>query len=82
MPATGELVLGTVYAQRFETITKGRARGVENVMSHYRKGVAGDWINHFTRQHAEAFEASFGDLLTRLGYEEDSDWIGLTRDSV
>jgi hypothetical protein len=82
IPATGELVLGTVYAHRFETITRGRARGVENVMSHYRKGVAGDWINHFTRQHAEAFEASFGDLLIRLGYEENSDWIDLTRDSA
>jgi hypothetical protein len=75
IPATGEMVLGEVYAQRFEAQTMGRERGVENVASHYRKGVAGDWANHFTRVHAEAFAAHFDDLLIRLGYEESSQWL-------
>jgi hypothetical protein len=79
IPATGELVLGAVYAQRFEAQTMGRKRGVEDTTSHYRKGVAGDWVNHFTPEHAEGFVARFGDLLIRLGYEEGSDWVARTR---
>ena len=75
MLATGEIVLGAAYAQRFEARTMGRERGVEDVTSHFRKGMAGDWINHFTREHTEAFHAHFGDLLIRLGYEESSDWM-------
>jgi hypothetical protein len=82
MPATGEIVLGAVYAQRFEAHTMGRERGVEDVTSHYRKGIAGDWVNHFSPRHAEAFDANFGDLLIRLGYEDNSDWIGRVRESV
>ena len=75
MPATGEIVLGAVYAQRFETQTRGRARGVEDTTSHYRKGIAGDWLNHFKREHAEAFNGRFGDLLVRLGYEDSAEWF-------
>jgi hypothetical protein len=75
IPATGEIVLGTVYGRRFEAQTAGRPRGREDVTSHYRKGTAGDWMNHFTVAHAEAFIAHFGDLLVRLGYEGDADWV-------
>jgi hypothetical protein len=81
MPATGEMVLGTVYALRFETKAMGRARGTEDVTNHYRKGVA-DWMNHFTRQHAEAFDAHFGDLLVRLGYEKGPEWMARAGASV
>jgi hypothetical protein len=79
IPATGEIVLGAAYAQRFEAQTMGRERGVEDRSKLYRKGISGDWVNHFTPQHAEAFQAYFGDLLVRLGYEEDSDWIASAR---
>jgi hypothetical protein len=75
IPTTGEIVLSAVYARRFEAQTQGRERGVENTMSHYRKGVSGDWVNHFRPQHAEAFDSQFDGLLVRLGYEENSDWI-------
>jgi hypothetical protein len=74
IPATGELVLAAVYAERFEAQTGGRQRGVEDVASHYRKGVAGDWRNYFTPQHVDAFQAHYGDLLVRLGYEETENW--------
>lgn len=77
MRATGELVLGAVYANRFEALTAGRRRGSEDLTSHYRKGVAGDWANHFTPVHAEAFRAHFGDLLERLGYGSDPDPAGI-----
>jgi hypothetical protein len=68
MPLTGELLLGAVYANRFEAKTKGRKAGVEDTSSHYRKGVPGDWVNHFTPDHVEAFEERFPGLFERLGY--------------
>lgn len=40
----------------------------------YRKGQIGDWRNHFTEAHRIAFKKSAGDILSRLGYEEDEDW--------
>jgi hypothetical protein len=69
MPATGEILLGAVYANRFEAKTKGRRAGAEDTQSHYRKGVAGDWVNHFSPPVASAFEERFDGLLGQLGYE-------------
>jgi sulfotransferase family protein len=40
----------------------------------YRKGAAGDWRNHFTKAHQHAFKRVVGELLVRLGYEENSNW--------
>jgi hypothetical protein len=40
----------------------------------YRKGIIGDWKNHFTEAHRCAFKEVAGDILIRLGYEENSDW--------
>jgi hypothetical protein len=74
LPVTGEMLLGTVYARRFEANAGGRAKGSEDVGSHYRKGVAGDWISHFTAEHADYFVRTFGDLLIELGYEPDHAW--------
>jgi hypothetical protein len=72
--ATAELLLGAVYGQRFEAQTKGRRAGAEDQNSHYRKGVAGDWVNHFGDEHVDAFKERYGDLVVRLGYETSDDW--------
>jgi hypothetical protein len=72
--ASGELLLGSIYGHRFEAQTRGRQAGVEDVSSHYRKGVAGDWVTHFRDEHVEAFKERFGELVTTLGYEQDPDW--------
>jgi hypothetical protein len=37
-------------------------------VSHYRKGEAGDWCNHFDDDVQEAFARATGDLVERLGY--------------
>jgi hypothetical protein len=37
-------------------------------VSHYRKGQAGDWRNHFDDDIYEAFARATGDLVERLGY--------------
>ncbi|GAA2358725.1 hypothetical protein Cme02nite_34920 [Catellatospora methionotrophica] len=45
-----------------------RRPGQPDEMNHYRNGVPGDWRNHFTERHREAFQARYGDLAERLGY--------------
>jgi hypothetical protein len=59
---------------KFEKLAKGRKKGDENFRSHYRKGQAGDWKNHFNDQHKAVFKEKYGDLLIKLGYEKDNNW--------
>lgn len=63
-----------VDANQFTKLAGGRAPGQEDVKSHYRKGVAGDWRNHFNEEHIALFKENFNDLLLRLGYETDDRW--------
>ncbi|GAB4109194.1 MAG: hypothetical protein Kow00105_17670 [Phycisphaeraceae bacterium] len=53
----------------------GRDPGQENRSDFLRKGQAGDWKNHFTREAAEVFDRFAGDVLIELGYEKDRSWI-------
>ncbi len=55
----------------FERLSHGRKQGEEAARSHYRKGVAGDWKNHFDEAIMAHFRAVTGDLVTRLGYAEE-----------
>lgn len=52
----------------------GRDRGNEDRKRFYRKGVAGDWKNHFTEEDKQVFKEVAGDMLIRLGYEKDMSW--------
>lgn len=52
----------------------GRKPGEEDVSSHYRKGVSGDWKNHFTDRIKAEFKMKFGKLLIDTGYEKDLNW--------
>lgn len=70
----GERLLGIVYDNRFEKYAGGRKAGEEDVSSHYRKGQAGDWMNHFKPAHVQRFKEQYNDLLLKLGYETDADW--------
>lgn len=58
-----DLVQRAIIANRFENISDGRERGEENIYNHERKGVAGDWKNHFTSRVSERFEELYGNLL-------------------
>jgi lipopolysaccharide transport system ATP-binding protein len=60
--------------QSFERLSGGRSRGEEQEDHHYRKGIAGDWRNHFTEPLKEEFKEHYGDLLIATGYEKDLDW--------
>ena len=43
--------------------------------SFLRKGIAGDWRNHFSRESAQIFDHYCGVGLISAGYETDSSWI-------
>lgn len=73
-PATELEVHGQLEVLSFERLAAGRKPGQEDTNSHYRKGVAGDWVNHFTDRHKRAFKDRYGTLLQTLGYAENSDW--------
>lgn len=57
----------------FEKLT-GRSRGQENRNTHLRKGVPGDWKNHFEPEHVAAFKDRYNDLVLDLGYASSPDW--------
>ncbi|HAV12562.1 MAG TPA: hypothetical protein DCX06_03545 [Opitutae bacterium] len=60
--------LEIAYRHRFERNAKGRKPGQEDTSSHYRKGVAGDWKEHFTPKVTAHFEARFPGMLSKLDY--------------
>jgi hypothetical protein len=74
LPVSREQLQRAVSKNRFERLTHGRERGQENVKSHERKGIAGDWRNYFDDQVKDVFKARYGDLLIATGYERDSEW--------
>lgn len=61
-------LLETLRARTSFTKMARRDDGTEDVTSHFRKGKAGDWQNHFTDRLSEAFFAKHGWLGERLGY--------------
>lgn len=67
-------LLGILYKHRFSAKANGRKLGQEDSKNHYRKGVAGDWKNHFNDEHKEFFKRKHSDLLIKLGYEQDAAW--------
>ncbi len=69
-----EIARACVEAASFEQLSGGRIQGEEDSSSFYRKGIAGDWKNHFTEEDRRAFKEEAGELLIRLGYEKDLDW--------
>ena len=67
-------LLHIIHGHRFSKKAGGRHVGQEDSRSHYRRGEAGDWRNHFTPSLAGAFRDRYGELLVRLGYESDDRW--------
>jgi lipopolysaccharide transport system ATP-binding protein len=52
----------------------GRRRGEEDPANHWRKGIAGDWRNHFSPEVKAAFKERLGGALIAAGYEKGQDW--------
>ncbi len=54
---------------KLSTVNKPKKSGT------FRKASPGNWREHFTRENKRRFKAVAGDLLTRLGYEDnDQNW--------
>lgn len=73
LDVTPERLREIVLANRFQAFS-GRSPGTEDLSSHERKGIAGDWKNHFTPKLKAAFKDRFGDMLIATGYEKDTRW--------
>jgi hypothetical protein len=67
-------LLHIIHGHRFAKKAGGRHVGQEDSRSHYRRGEAGDWRNHFSPELAAAFRDRYGELLLMLGYENDVCW--------
>jgi hypothetical protein len=55
----------------FHAMSGGRKPGTESKANHYRKGVVGDWKNHFNDRLQAHFEELYPGLVERLGYSWD-----------
>lgn len=62
-----------IFYNSFEA-RSGRQKGEEDVQSHFRKGIVGDWRNYFTDKIKADFKQRYGDILIATGYEKDYDW--------
>jgi hypothetical protein len=69
-----ERLLGIVHERDFSRFSGGRQRGQVDVNSHYRRGVHGDWLEHFSLEHLRLFKERYNDLVLQYGYESDPDW--------
>jgi hypothetical protein len=58
----------------FKKMSEGRNPGNENIYSHYRKGITGDWKNYFDYEIISEFKKATSDLLTTLKYEKTNQW--------
>ncbi|MBW7898501.1 Sulfotransferase domain protein [Candidatus Brocadiaceae bacterium B188] len=62
------IIRETIEKTSFETMS-GRNHGVEDAKSHQRKGISGDWKNHFTEKHMRTFREMGGEeFLRSVGY--------------
>ena len=68
------LVQGVSDRLTFNSFSGGRAKGVEEKSAHFRKGIVGDYKNHFTPLHKAICKVRIGDHLVRFGYETDLLW--------
>jgi len=49
--------------------------GKEAQLRFLRKGVVGDWENHFTPEHKRLAEGYFGETMRELGYTKARGWV-------
>ncbi|AOK52016.1 hypothetical protein WT15_21230 [Burkholderia stagnalis] len=62
-----DLVRNAIVDNRFENLSAGRERGREEIYNHERKGIAGDWENHFTAKVSARFNELYGRLPDKHG---------------
>lgn len=63
-----------VKANSFGAMSGGRSKGQSNDSAFARKGVAGDWVNHFDDETKSIYKELIGQFLIDFGYEQTLDW--------
>lgn len=58
----------------FERSSRGRRPGEADHNNFYRKGIVGDWKNHFSPENIALFKEISGETLIAAGYEQNNDW--------
>ncbi len=58
----------------FRRLSRGRDRGQSSDRSFFRKGIAGDWRNHFTPELVELYRSRLGDFLVEVGDAGEDGW--------
>ena len=70
-----KLELAELAARRYDfALASGRTDRSEDRGDFMRKGIAGDWRNHFTREAGEVFDYYAGDVLVDKQYEASRNW--------
>ena len=68
-----DLVDFSVRSGSFERMS-GRKTGQEDPGSPQRKGIVGDWKNHFSDRVKESFKEKYGHFLFEYGDEQNVEW--------
>jgi len=74
LPVQRNVLREAIIKSRYEFMTNGRKQGEEDVTSHYRKGIMGDWRNYFDDDVKKVFKDRYQYLLNKTGYEAHSNW--------
>ncbi|WP_280169444.1 sulfotransferase domain-containing protein [Priestia megaterium] len=73
LPISRKQLKKIIIDNKFKNVS-GRDRGIEDITTHYRKGIQGDWQNYFTPEIKLLFKDKYGIHLVKTGYEYDSNW--------
>jgi hypothetical protein len=65
---------GKISRSREEILTALEENIVPERSRTFRSGKTGEWRKYFNEQHKRCFKDVAGDLLVRLGYEQNNDW--------
>jgi hypothetical protein len=74
LPDDRDMIQSIVEAHQFKNVSGGRIRGEDEDGSFFRKGISGDWKNHFTPELKRLYKEKAGQALIDFGYETDLDW--------
>ena len=67
--------IDTIVAKHsFKHMSGGREQGQADEQRFARKGVAGDWVNHFDDELRALYDERIGDFLIEFGYEPSHEW--------
>jgi Sulfotransferase domain len=81
LPISRPSLRRAIRRTHFQKVFK-RKLGDENVNSHGRTGLPGDWRRHFTPEVRRHFAQRFGEVLISTGYERDDQWVRAAEDST